>query len=542
MGRDILEGRGVVRLVFPLLFVLLIVLRIPSLAQPAGADQGLYAYVGERILAGDWPYRDAWDQKPPAIHATYAAMFAAWPHPSVIAAVDLLVAAATTLVLLALGRRLGGSALAGEVSALLFLFLSNPAFGRLGGVRVRSQCEVFIALAVSLAFLLIWNARHAGTSYHDAPSRGTGRLFFAGMLIGLAATYKYNAAAYAAPALLALVVWSDHDTFRSEGTGVIRSAAWLLAGMAIPLLLLVGLFAAGGVFDDLYQATIVYNMRYSGETYAGVLDALTHLVTFPVRYARVDSLWWLGGLGSAVLAIVGLWHRPFLIVPVWVGAACVVIAINGGRGLPQYFVQAGPALALAAGLFVTLAWQRTAIVGRLVLVALIATGIWRVTLIPKAIDYTLFDLARLTGRLDETTYLARFGESGSEQKYSALAMHELAAFIREATTPADRVLVFGFSPGALMLSERESASRFFWSRPVIVGFNGADPRYGAAGLLADLERTRPRLIVLQQNDWQDSADSASFFLADGRLAAWLHGSYVKVREQGNFLIWRREGA
>ena len=27
--------------------------RVPSLAQPAGADQGLYAYVGQRILAGE---------------------------------------------------------------------------------------------------------------------------------------------------------------------------------------------------------------------------------------------------------------------------------------------------------------------------------------------------------------------------------------------------------------------------------------------------------------------------------------------------------
>ena len=33
----------------------LLLLRLPSLVQPMGADQGLYAYVGERILAGDLP-------------------------------------------------------------------------------------------------------------------------------------------------------------------------------------------------------------------------------------------------------------------------------------------------------------------------------------------------------------------------------------------------------------------------------------------------------------------------------------------------------
>ena len=52
----------------------LILLRVPSLAQPMGPDQGLYAYVGERILAHDLAYRDAWDQKPPGIHYVYAAL------------------------------------------------------------------------------------------------------------------------------------------------------------------------------------------------------------------------------------------------------------------------------------------------------------------------------------------------------------------------------------------------------------------------------------------------------------------------------------
>ena len=71
----------------------LLMLRVPALAQPMGADQGLYAYVGERILAGELPYRDAWDQKPPAIHYTYALMRAAWSGDGAVGAADLLAAA-----------------------------------------------------------------------------------------------------------------------------------------------------------------------------------------------------------------------------------------------------------------------------------------------------------------------------------------------------------------------------------------------------------------------------------------------------------------
>ena len=67
----------------------LLVFRAPSLVQPMGADQALYAYVGERIRAGGLPYRDAWDQKPPAIHFLYAGLRTLLPSDGVVPAADL---------------------------------------------------------------------------------------------------------------------------------------------------------------------------------------------------------------------------------------------------------------------------------------------------------------------------------------------------------------------------------------------------------------------------------------------------------------------
>ena len=69
-----MHSRSMNRTLFLALACVFVMARLPSLVQPMGADQGLYAYVGERILAGELPYRDAWDQKPPAIHYTYAAL------------------------------------------------------------------------------------------------------------------------------------------------------------------------------------------------------------------------------------------------------------------------------------------------------------------------------------------------------------------------------------------------------------------------------------------------------------------------------------
>lgn len=510
-----------------LLFAALVALRLPSIVQPAGGDQGLYAYVGQRILHGEMPYRDAWDQKPPAIHYAYAAMQAALPDLGrAVGAADLLLTVLTAGGLLALGRAFGVPG-AGATGALLFLFLANPIFGRLGGVRVRAQCEVFIGALATMAVLAAWR------SVADRDRARAGWAFAAGLAVGVAATFKYTAAIYGLPAL---VVLATGESRRERGAALIA----LFAGAAVPVVAMLAWFAAGGALTDLYHATYTYNLFYSGETYTGTGHFFTYLLTFPVRYAWLDSLWWLGGLGAAVLVFLSPWTPRHLVVPSWVAAACIAIAVNGSRGLPQYFVQAWPALALAAGLMLAMIWQRVSLVPRLLVVALVATGVWRVTTIPKAADYWLHDVNYLAGRLSREAYLARFGERASGDKYSALAIEELGAYLGAHTTASDRVLVFGFSPGALVESRRESATRFFWSRPVIVGFNQSDPRYGVNGMLDELRRTQPALVVLQRHDWDpDGPDSWTFFTTTPALMDWLRGAYRPETELGNFVIWRR---
>src|SRR5512137_1754587 len=90
---------------FAALLVALLLVRLPSVVQPAGGDQGIYAYVGQSILRGEVPYRDAWDQKPPGVHLTYAAMLGAWRGDSVVPAADLVAAGLVAMLLVRVGRR-----------------------------------------------------------------------------------------------------------------------------------------------------------------------------------------------------------------------------------------------------------------------------------------------------------------------------------------------------------------------------------------------------------------------------------------------------
>ena len=552
----------------------LLILRAPSLAQPMGADQGLYSYVGERVLHGDLAYRDAWDQKPPGIHFVYAALRAVWRGDAAVPAADLAAAATGAWLLWRIGLTLVSPA-AGAWSALLFLFLADPDFARLAGVRVRAQCETFIAMLVAGAVLSAVRAREEDRR----------RLFGAGLLLGAVFALKYNAAIYAVVALAAIAVcrrirWND--------------IVWMTLGGAVIPLALLARFAAGGALNDLYQATIVYNVRYSGETYVSRWHVLRYLATFPIQHARVDALWFVGGLGCVVLLGLMLSNfrltslrqgyggppkrfaqrrkaeataesegkpdasnattqrefaasafrrkssAPMWLPIVWVAAACVSIAINGSRGLPQYFLQAAPALALAAGVAGALTLPRLPRVWRVIVVALLAVAVWRVNDFTKFAANLSYDARYMARPADRRAYLARYGGQRDVDKFAALATWDLGQYLRARTAPSETVLVFGFSPGAYVYADRRSATRFFWSRPVILDFNGPARGYGVDGLLEDLEARRPAYIALQLHDWApDVQDSAAFFLSQPSLSAFLQSAYHRVPAVEGFDVWER---
>ena len=174
--------------------VALLLLRLPSLVQPMGADQGAV-----RLRRRADPATAACRIATPGIRSRRRSTSstpgcgpcgrATPPSPPPISPPPALVA----LLLARLGATLGPAA-AGHAAALLFLLLSNPALTRLGGIRLRSQCETFIAVAVAGALLLLLRGR-------KAPSAAA--VVSAGVLFGLAFTLKYNAAVFAVAGLAA---------------------------------------------------------------------------------------------------------------------------------------------------------------------------------------------------------------------------------------------------------------------------------------------------------------------------------------------------
>jgi hypothetical protein len=521
-----------VRIVWGAILVGLLALRLPSLVQPAGGDQGLYAYEGQRVLAGSVPYRDVWDQKPPGIAFLYASLLRIWPRESIVPGADLAAAAAVAWLLVVLGRRRFTESI-GCGAAAIFLLFGDPSLQRLSGVYVRGQCEPFIALAVALALVLA-AAPRSSTSLERT------RLLLIGVALAAAVWLKYNAATYALPVVVAIWAWRDDA---DRGRAVLTQVAWVALGGAVVTLGVLAYFALHGALLDLRLATIDYNLLYSRETYEGPSGVPLYLVMLPIARARVDMLWFLGGIGALLLVWQARANRSALVALAWLGAAIVSIAVNGQRDLPNYFVQANPALALAAA--AGLAWALAAPgLVRATVVVLMLAGVWRVGAdapvaglrlggLPGLVENVRFDLAYFQGRIDRATYLGRF----KGVKLDALEIDDLAQYVRQTTRPADPIFVFGFSGGSVCWKgARESASRFFWSRPIIVEFAADRPGYGSAGLLADLERRPPVLVALQKEQWQSQA----FFMSQDGLRRWLEAGYVLDRDTPMFAVWRRK--
>jgi hypothetical protein len=268
-------------------------------------------------------------------------------------------------------------------------------------------------------------------------------------------------------------------------------------------------------------------------------------VLFPVQRARIDLLWYLGGAGLLTL-LIGRDVRAKWLALAWIAAACLSVAINGARDLPQYFIQANPALALAGASGLSLLWRagmRPAV--RIAAIAVVLVGLWKVGDepvafrfggLPEAAGNTAFDLMYARGAIDRTAYLARFQQQ-SDAKYVPLSSEQLIQAVRATTTRDDRILVFGLAANVYVDSPRQSASRFFWSRPVVVEFGRGIPGYGSSGLLHDLERTQPALVALQKH-WGDQPP-LEFFMRNEPLRAWLEHGYVLADDSGEFAVWRR---
>lgn len=292
-------------------------LRYPSFFEPRWyGDEGIFAAVAQNMREGRTLYSQAWDNKPPLIFLTYAAvqmLFGTGVGPlHVVATASVLL---TQVVIIAIGAKTFGAVrglVAGGVFALL---MGTPLIeGDL------AMTETFMVLPTSLAVLtFLW-------AQGRDESRRTPAYVATGVLLGVAAGYKQVAVLDAAA--IGVMVWCTHER-------PWRAALPLAAGFALPQAVVAAVVLANGAWDGYWYAIVGSLGLYAELSNQGPLGRsiayLPPLLAVAWLVRRKQS-------GEPVDM------RAFPLV--WLAFA-LAGAMSSAFPFPHYLQQASPAFALA---------------------------------------------------------------------------------------------------------------------------------------------------------------------------------------------------
>ncbi len=512
------------------LLLVAFLLRLPQIVEPIGIDQGIFATAAWGLSRGLMLYRDLWDQKPPGIHLAYLAAFQVFGvRPASIVWLDIAASAATSLLLIEIGRR-SSSLRAGLFAAAAYALLTLPAARyAAGGFHERAMPEHFLVPLVAGAVVCATAMRHA--------TRLTVALLL-GVLIGGATLFKPTALVYW-PVLLAWLA--------AVRPGVLTRRLVLVSAIGVlgPVCAVVGWLAWRGVLGDAWVAVVDYNRAYlpGGLSFGAAVDRFAHELW---RRSWYDPLWILGGAG-ALWGLLRTARDRAAMPPVWLGIAWVAgaaagAAANGIRSFNSYFVPMLPGMALLGGWLLAWPWQtrrRTdgAVAALVLSVALIVTV--RAGYVGRTVDAVGADVARLTGREpDELRFLERFGHYRVGQGYSARANAELTAYLVAHTNPADTVYIFGMAPSVYFTSRRLPANRFLWVYPPTSHLL-AKSGFQIEDLTAELDRAAPSYLVLERYNRDSLTGWTVEALLTARAVRRLLEGYRQETEIEDFVVYRR---
>lgn len=400
-------------------------------------DYSIFAYIGKRILAGGLPYVDAWDHKPPLIFYLNAlGLWLANGNLVGIWVLEIVFVIGAALLMFALLRSSFNewAALAAALGAVLHL-------ARL--LDFGNYTEEF-AFLFQVAAVVLWMRTKNGGSF--------GRWAGSGVLMGLAFSLKPTLiGAWGGIGVMTLLDAFFLAEFPKETrfAPLIRQFGGLILGFIAVNLVWIGYFSAHGALGDYFSGAFTYNWLYAVKSGASRWATGWTTWTFLPSlspFMAYGALCWL----AAVWRLLTQWRRGELAAFVrgnrlaaWAALTLpieVFLAGLSGMNYQHYFIplMLSYSILIAAGM--TWAWS------------------WLSARIPKMERFaapvlTLLVLAASLpmARMIAETYQAR----------NPSAMTRTGDFLREATDPDDRVMIWGGSAAPYLLADRISPSRFF---------------------------------------------------------------------------------
>lgn len=482
---DVAELRRAERVAWSACIAVLAVWAATYITWPFSNDQGNLAWVGDVILSGGMPYRDAWDVKGPAAHLTFAFIQTLFGRNEWgVRVFDLGMLATCAVCLRSIAREYAGTG-AIRWSIILFL-LWYASLNHHNTAQPDAWAAVMVTGAVALML----------TRSRLSPVSGAA----AGALISICALIKPT---YLLFSVLPVLDGLCH--LRSEGTGrVIRFWIASVVGLAVPIALCVWWFGARGALDE----WIAVHLHWIPSSYTQVQAAWLN------RGQYLFAFFTTGQFAPAMPLVVGGLYvvrqqsgRDVLMLICWTLVAACGVLIQG-QFYPYHWHPIYPPLALLAGIGLDALWnwltERSAASSRVesatptefhrtiasvVGVALSAVVLFGAMTAPALHVYRYARAASLgdVSSYDEVEF-GPFGRHGG-------VFPELVDYVRARTAPGDPVLVWGSAAGVNYLSDRPAVGPFGFVQPLVDPPDTELRRAYRAQFISHLTSAPPRYVV-----------------------------------------------
>lgn len=466
-----------------LLTLLSAILFLPTLFYPLGRDQGLFAFVADRILEGKLPYRDVWEIKPPPIYLTYA-IFQRILGPGLLAVhlPDRLLQILVVLLLATVGARLRGKVF-GALACVWYLCLYVR-----GGYYVMAQPESY-ATFFGMVGALIYVGGFLQTK------RAISSIVLLGVCLGSATAYKPTVGLAFAPFLL----FALGDLIRGKENRIslsrrIRLAALLPVAYFLPAAAVVLWMHQNGILHSYLDIQTSFLLPYARLSEFSVETSKVFLQQgLPILYALAVPFI-LGLIGSSRLLRASAVQRTKNLLLCWIAFSLGSALIQQRLFLYHLVPFFAPFSLLAAeGTLAIDSFSRQISPRRIPLIALLVPLFW---LMMVRGDHYLAFAEYVAGKRTRKEWMARFGHPSPGEFYY-LGQLQAASFLKEQTEPKDPVFIWGFEPYVYAAARRYPPTRFATNQPVAAIWA---PRRWQRELINDLRRFPPLFIVVVHND------------------------------------------
>ena len=512
---------------------------------PFGHDQGSFAVIADKVLAGGMPYRDAWDIKPPAIFYFYALAQYLFGH-RMIALRILEVAGLLSLYfpMRTIGAELFSSRMTGLFAwALAVLAYASSDYWHTGqpdGIG---------------AILTIWAMAFA---IDPAPRVGRAGAWAAmGLLFGLSFLFKQNLALSAIPCA-AYAGWLEWHR-----TGMIRRALEpaVIGGMAslAPIVACIEWFWMRGAWGAMYETSfglaaghLAVTWKSAGGIEAGLMPIA--LKTLLVFWLRLPALIQIGLAAALVMRPKVSEGKPAALLLGGMIALQLVGVAAQAKFFGYHYTAAVMLCAIAAGAGIAKLWDRCSDAGGpgklKFALAVVGLGIAIPAMrpdVPSMVGLPAFwrrsairtewllgiGPIRTRDELDQRLY-ASYGTSLVDYRHVAEAIDRM-------TRADDSIFLWGSESVIYWLAERRPASRYVYDVPLRTAWQEDQTR---VILMSELKASPPAIVVIEAGDFVpdivgNALDSQQSLQTFPQLQDFFTTYYKPVTQIGRLFVLRR---